>query len=119
MRRTTLIPLLLLSGAALAAAPARAAAPAPQLTADPVAARPGSTVTLAGRGFPRETHVALFAGTPGAPRMRIGGALTGRRGRFVATIHIRARADAGALVAVACADACRVQASARFRIAAR
>jgi hypothetical protein len=88
----------------------------PQLTADQTAVKPGETLTLTGRGFPRNTHLALLAGAPKADAQRIGGAQTGSRGSFVAKIRIRARSSAGAFVARACFDACRVKASARFRI---
>lgn len=126
MRRTFLIALmLLLATTAVAAAAGRsapqpsahAAAPAPQLTADPLAVQPGATLTLQGRGFPRNAHVALMAGPPHGETTRIGGAQTGLRGRFTATIHIRPDSSAGRFVALACHDDCRVQASARFRIA--
>jgi hypothetical protein len=117
MRRTALIPLLLLSLAAIAAAPAadqlprpttQPAARTPQLTAEPSAVRPGETFTLRGRGFPRNAHVALLAELPQGQRTRIGGALTGRAGRFTATIHIRPRSAPGTFVARACVDACQV-----------
>jgi hypothetical protein len=122
-RATVLAVLALLPAAAVAAA--RTAAPAagagariPELTAAPRAVQPGGTLTLEGRGFPRSVHVALLAGPPHGDAVRIGGAQTGRRGHFVATIHIRARADGGVLVARACHDGCSVTASARFRIVA-
>jgi len=90
----------------------------PTLVATPTAVQAGSSVTLTGTGFPRNVHVSLMARPPRAEASRIGGATTGKRGRFVATIHIRPHSTAGALVAVACHDACRVKASARFRIVA-
>jgi hypothetical protein len=113
-----LLPAAAVAGARPAAPPAHAVARTPQLTADPTTVRPGETLTLEGRGFPRNVHLALMAGPPGAEAERIGGAQTGRRGRFVATIRIRKPASAGALVALACFDGCRVKASARFRIVA-
>jgi hypothetical protein len=122
--RTTLVALLLsLPVAAIAAArPAAPSAPpaahTPQLTADPTAVQAGDTITLHGTGFPRNVHVTLLAGPPNADATRIGGASTGRRGRFTATIRIRPHSSAGALVALACYDACRMKASTRFRIAA-
>jgi len=88
----------------------------PQLTPDRTAVKPGETLTLSGRGFPRNAHLALMAGAPKADAQRIGGAQTGSRGSFVAKIRIRARSSAGAFIARACFDACRVTASARFRI---
>jgi len=119
--RTALVALLL-SSSLVAVAGVRAAAPSaprtPQLTADSTAVEPGGTLTLQGTGFPRNIHVTLLAGPPSAEAARIGGATTGRRGRFTATIHIRPHSSAGALIAVACHDACRVKASARFRIVA-
>jgi hypothetical protein len=122
--RTVLV-VLLLSAPAVTVAAARPAASAPppaartpQLTADPTAAHAGATLTLQGKGFPRNVHVTLLAGPPGAKATPMGGASTGRRGRFTATIHIRPHSSAGALVALACEDACRVKASARFRIVA-
>jgi hypothetical protein len=125
MRRGALAGLALLPAVAVAATaqpasppPDHAALRAPQLVADAAAVQPGQTLTLEGTGFPRNVHVALLAGPPRAQATRIGGAQTGRRGHFVATIHIRARADAGPLVAMACHDACRVKATARFRIVA-
>jgi hypothetical protein len=121
LRCTALAALVLLPAATVATArpaapPAHAAARAPQLTAEPDAVQPGETLTLEGRGFPRNVHLALLAGPRGTEGERIGGAQTGRRGRFVATIRIRKPATAGAFVAQACFDACRVKASARFRI---
>jgi len=50
---------------------------------------------------------------------RIGSALAGLHGRFVAAVRIRAHAAAQTFVALACQDACRVKASARFRIVTR
>jgi hypothetical protein len=88
------------------------------LDVTPTAVQAGSSVTLTGTGFPRNVHVSLMAGPPHAEASRIGGATTGKRGRFVATIRIRPHSSAGALVAVACHDACRVKASTRFRIVA-
>ena len=108
--------LLPVASAATAQPASRSAARTPQLSADPRAVQPGATLTLEGSGFPRNAHIALLAGPPHAEASRIGGARTGSRGRFVATIHIREHADAGRLVALACVDACRVKASARFRI---
>jgi hypothetical protein len=123
LRCAALAGLLLLPTAAVAAAgparpPAHAVARTPQLTAEPSAVQPGEMLTLEGRGFPRNAHLALLAGPPGTEAERIGGAQTGRRGRFVATIRIRKPASAGPFVALACFDACRVKASARFRIVA-
>jgi hypothetical protein len=127
MHRTPLIPLILLSSAAVAAVPAAragrpapgAAVSAPQLIADRAVVQPGATLTLQGRGFPRDAHIALLARQLHGERMRIGGARTGSRGSFTATIHIRPGSAAGRVVAFACHDACRVKASADFRIAAR
>jgi hypothetical protein len=121
--RTALVALLLsLPVAAVAGArPPAQSAPAartPQLTADPTAVQAGGTMTLQGTGFPRNVHVTLLAGPPNADATRIGGASTGRRGRFTATIRIRPNSSAGAFVALACHDACRVKASTRFRIVA-
>lgn len=117
LRCTFLAALALLPATAVAVAqPASPAARTPQITLTPTAVEPGETLTLEGRGFPRNAHIALFAGRPNAEAERIGGAQTGRRGRFTATIRIRASSSAGALVARACFDACRVKASARFRI---
>jgi hypothetical protein len=119
--RTALVALLLtLPVAAVAGArpgsPSAPAARTPQLTADPIAVQAGDTVTLTGTGFPRNVHVNLLAGPPHAEATRIGGASTGQRGRFTATIRIRPHSSAGAFVALACHDACRVKASTRFRI---
>jgi hypothetical protein len=115
--------MLLLPAAAVAvAAPAPpeagAAARTPQLTAQPSAVAPGGALTLEGRGFPRNAHIALFARPPHGEAIRIGGARTGRAGRFSATIRIRKQADANTFVALACHDGCRVKASARFRVIA-
>ena len=120
LRSTALVALVLLPSAAVAAArpAAHARARTPQLTADPVTVHAGETLTLQGSGFPRDVHVALLAGPPHAEATRIGGANTGRRGRFVATIHIRPSSAAGAFVAQACIDGCRVKATVRFRIVA-
>jgi hypothetical protein len=103
-------------GLAVAARPAPRAA-GPQLTVEPEAASPGGAVVLSGRGFPRNAEIELLAGPPHSAAEQIGSAQTGRRGAFRATIRIRSQADAGQLVALACYDACRVKASARFRIA--
>ncbi|HEX4805223.1 MAG TPA: hypothetical protein VFU94_04925 [Conexibacter sp.] len=103
--------------AAWAAEPSVAASPAvPRLTASPVAVRPGTTLTLTGRGFAASAHLTLLVRRPHGHASRMGAAVTGIRGGFVATIRIRARAAAGAFEAVACQDACRVQAGVRFRI---
>jgi hypothetical protein len=98
------------------APPSHAAERTPRLTAEPTSVAPGETLRLVGRGFPRNARLALLAGPPDGEARRIGGAQTGRRGRFVATIRIRERSDAGAWIAQACFDACRVKASVRFRI---
>lgn len=118
-----LVALALLSSATLAAA--RPAAPdaavvarTPQLAIEPATVGPGEAVTLQGRGFPRNAHIALLAGPPRSEAIRIGGARTGRAGRFTATIRIRSQADPGTFVALACHDGCQVKASARFRIIA-
>jgi len=117
MRCTALVALALVPATAVAAvSPRHAAAPTPRLTADPVAVHPGEAVTLQGSGFPPNVHIALMAGPPHAEATRIGGAQTGRRGRFLAKIRIRSRSSAGAFVALACHDRCRVKASARFRV---
>jgi len=125
LRCTALAALALLPAATVAVAQAsssppapQAAAQAPQLTTDTTTVKPGETLTLTGRGFPHDAHLALLAGAPHADAQRIGGAQTGRRGSFVAKIRIRARSSAGAFVARACFDACRVHASVRFRIVA-
>jgi hypothetical protein len=124
LRCTALAALALLPAATVAVAQP-ASAPrshaterTPQVTADPTTVRPGETLTLTGRGFPRNAHLVLLAGPPQEETDRIGGAQTGRRGRFVARIRIRARSSAGAFVGSACFDACRVKASVRFRIVA-
>lgn len=119
IRRTTLV-VILLSLAVAGVAGARAAAPArtPHLVAEPTAVHAGGALTLQGTGFPRNVHVTLLAGPPNAEATRIGGASTGQRGRFTATIHIRPHSSTGAFVALACHDACSVKASARFRIVA-
>jgi len=122
LRRTGLVALALLPAASVAvaqpsAAPlSQVAERTPQLTADTTAVKPGETLTLTGRGFPRNARLALLAGPPSGDTQRIGGAQTGRRGVFTAKIRIRARSSAGAFVAQACFDGCRVKASARFRI---
>jgi hypothetical protein len=122
MRSILLFAVALLPVGVAAARPAtptaHAGARTPTLTVDPTAVRAGGTVTLTGTGFPSNVHVSLLAGPPHAEATRIGGASTGRRGRFVATIRIRPQSSAGALVALACHDACRVKASVRFRIVA-
>jgi hypothetical protein len=119
LRCTVLVALTLFPAAAVAAAqPASPAARTPTLTAEPTAVQAGTTLTLTGTGFPRNAHISLMAGPPHADAARIGGASTGKRGRFVATIHIRPHSSAGRFVAAACYDACRVKASARFRIVA-
>ena len=122
--RIALITLLLtLPAAAVAAARPPASSPqatrAPQLSADPATVSAGDTLTLHGTGFPRNAHMTLLAGPPRADATRIGGASTGSRGRFTATIRIRPHSSAGSFVALACHDACSVKASARFRILAR
>ena len=104
--------------AAAGAAP-HAAARAPQLVASPIAVKPGATLKLEGSGFARNAHVVLLAGPLRRAPTRIGSAVAGLHGRFVATIRIRAHAATRAFVAVACQDACRVRASVRFRIVAR
>ncbi|HEU4701181.1 MAG TPA: hypothetical protein VFS37_01770 [Conexibacter sp.] len=122
LRCTTLAALALLPAATVAvaqstAAPRLAAADqTPQLTTASATVKPGETLTLKGRGFPSNAHLALLAGPPNAGTRRIGGAQTGRRGTFTAKIRVRADSSAGALVARACFDACTVKASARFRI---
>ena len=87
----------------------------PRLVASPTAVRPGASLRLRGTGFPADARLALLVGPPHARASRIGSAVTGSTGSFVATIRIRARAAPGALVALACHDACRVKATARFR----
>ncbi len=81
--------------------------------------RPGASLRLEGRGWASKVHVSLLAGPPHRTPTRIGGALPGLHGSFVATIHIRPRAAPGTLVAVACQDACRAKATVRFRIVTR
>jgi hypothetical protein len=120
-RTAIAVALLLVPAAAVASArPGAPAAPSaartPQLTAEPTAVQAGDTLTLQGTGFPRNVHVVLRAGAPHAEAARIGGASTGRRGRFTATVRTRPHSDAGTFVAQACFDGCRVKATARFRI---
>jgi hypothetical protein len=95
------------------------AARVPRLIASPLAVQPGATLRLQGRGFASNVHVSLKAGPPHGTQTRIGGALPGLHGSFVAAIRIRAHAAPGALVVVACQDACRTKATVRFRIVAR
>jgi len=122
LRCTALAALALLPAATVALAQAASAPQShavertPQLTAGQAAVKPGETLTLKGRGFPRNAHLALMAGPPDREAERIGGAQTGRRGSFTAKIRIRARSSAGAFVALACFEGCGVKASARFRI---
>jgi hypothetical protein len=123
--RTALVALLLsLAIVAVATAQPAASSPpptarTPQLTADPAAVHAGATLTLTGVGFPRNVHVTLLAGPRNTEAARIGAASTERRGRFTATIRIRPHSSAGAFVALACHDDCRVKASTHFRIVAR
>ncbi|HET6448616.1 MAG TPA: hypothetical protein VFG31_05855 [Conexibacter sp.] len=119
LRSTILAALVLAPATAVAASSGQLAARTPQLTADPVAVQPGGTLTLEGSGFPGNVHVALMAKPPHGATTRIGGAETGRHGHFLATIHIRPQSSAGAFVALACHDDCRLKASARFRIVDR
>jgi hypothetical protein len=122
LRCTALAALALLPAATVALAqpagapPSHATARTPHLTADATTVRPGGSLTLTGRGFPSNARIALLGGPPDGEVRRIGGAQTGRRGRFVATIRIRERSSASAFVAKACFDACRVKATVRFRI---
>ncbi|MGN6190501.1 MAG: hypothetical protein ACTHOE_16550 [Conexibacter sp.] len=122
LRCTALAAIALLPAATIAMAQPVAsprpqlAAHVPELTAASATVKPGDTLVLTGRGFPRNSHLVLLAGPLDADGKRIGGALTGRRGTFTAKIQIRARSSAAALVARACFDACRIAASARFRI---
>src|SRR5689334_2552364 len=113
----SLLPVATIAVAQSTAAPlSHVAERTPTLTVDPPAVRPGDTLTLTGRGFPRNAQLTLLAGKPGEQGKQIGSAHTGRRGTFTATIRIRANSSAAALVARACFDACRVKAGARFRI---
>jgi hypothetical protein len=124
MPRSTLVPLLLSTTAVAAVQPALARAPdaaarVATLTADRAVVPPGGALTLRGRGFPRNAHVALLARRQhGTAATRVGGANTGRNGSFSATIHVRPRSSAGRFVLLACHDRCSVQASAAFRIVA-
>lgn len=115
LRCIALVAVALLPAATVAVA--RPVAP-PQLTAEPATVQPGDTFRFTGTGFPRNAQIALFAGPRNTEAQRIGSAQTGRRGRFVATIRVRARSSARAFVAIACVDACRIKASVRFRIVA-
>ena len=120
-RTTSLLLLVLLPSAAVAAAPAAAPATAtrtPQLTAAPSEVKPGEALRLEGRGFPRNAEIVLRAGPPDGETRRIGSARTGLKGRFTAEVQIRVKSDPGRLVAFACHDACRLKASAQFRIVA-
>lgn len=116
---TTLAVAAVAAGGGLAGASRLQAAVAdPRLTLESQAVAPGEALVLEGRGFPRNARIALLAGPPDGEAQRIGGAQTGRRGVFTATIRIREQADPGRFVALACHDACRVKASVRFRIVA-
>jgi len=122
LRCTALAALALLPAATIAVAQSTAApragasARAPQLTAASATVKPGETLTLTGRGFPRNAQLVLLAGRRDGAAKRIGRAQTGRRGSFTAKIRIRDDSTAAAMVARACFNACSVQASARFRI---
>jgi len=122
LRCTALTALALLPVATIAVAQSTAAprsdtaARAPQLTAASATVKPGETLTLTGRGFPSNAHLALLAGPHDGDAKRIGGAQTGQRGTFTAKIRIRKNSSAAALIARACFDACNVKASTRFRI---
>jgi len=121
-RALAALAILALGAGAPAAAALRSGASTaamPHLTAAAAAVRPGATFTLRGSGFPAAARLTLLAGPPHGRKSPIGSARTGRNGDFVATIRVRARAAAGAFVALACRDACRVRASARFRIIER
>lgn len=122
LRGTALAALALLPAATVAVAQSTAAPRlhvaerSPRLSADSATVKPGETLTLKGRGFPSNAHVALLAGPHAGDAKRIGGAETGTRGTFTAKIRIREHSSAAALVARACSDACSVKASTRFRI---
>lgn len=88
----------------------------PRLAAAPAAVRPGAVLRLTGSGFPRHVRVVLLAGPREALATRIGSAVTGARGDFVAAVRVRPRSAPGRFVAVACEAGCRLRASARFRI---
>jgi hypothetical protein len=127
MRETLVRPLLvalaMLACGACAAVASTGAGPSAagtaRLTANPTAVHPGERLELHGSGFPANARLTLLAGSPHGRRSRIGSAVTGRRGTFVATIRVRSRAAAAAFVALACQDGCRVNASVRFRIVTR
>ncbi len=122
LRCTALTALALLPAATIVVAQStaapriQAAERTPKLTADSATVKPGETLTLKGRGFPSNAHLALLAGPTDADGKKIGSAQTGRRGTFTAKIQIRKHSSAAALIARACFDACSVNASARFRI---
>lgn len=121
-RRRVLAALAAASVASVATAQAlgagtAASAGGPRLTADAPVVAPGSTLTLHGSGFPPQARLTLLAAPPHRPAVRIGSAVAGSRGGFVARIRIRARSAPGAFVASACNAGCRVAASVRFRIA--
>ncbi len=114
--------LVLASIGLLGSAPALgagAARPDPRLTADRAAVSPGAALHLTGSGFPHRARIVLLAGARESDAKRIGSAVSGSRGGFLATVRVRQRAAAARIVVVACSDACRVRASARFRIARR
>jgi hypothetical protein len=122
LRCTALAALALLPATTIAVAQSTAAPHpqvaerTPQLTADSATVKPGETLTLKGRGFPRNARLALLAGPADADGKKIGSAQTSRRGTFTAKIRIREHSSAATLVARACSDACSVKASTRFRI---
>jgi len=107
---------LLASAPALVAGATRAG---PRLTADRAAVPPGAALHLTGSGFPHAARIVLLAGARESTVTRIGSAVTGLHGGFLATVRVRRRAAAEGLVVIACSDACRLRASARFRIMRR
>lgn len=109
-----------LTGAVAIAAPVeRSAAGEATLSTQDARIAAGETLVVRGHGFPRDAHIVLRAGRDGRKTERIGDAETGRRGSFVAKIHIEADAVRGAYVAMACHDRCRIKATLLFHVGRR
>jgi hypothetical protein len=119
-----------LLAAALAAAPPASLAfgavphaPRARIAARTLEVRPahvhlGGRIVLEGHGFPARGRVALLAGRRHHAAVRVGAAVAGRDGGFVAPIRIHAHASPGLYVMTACLDRCRVRTTTRFRVLA-
>jgi len=96
--------------------PAASAAATPRLHVSPSAVAVGSTITISGTSFRPSATVTVLVGPPRSEADPVGTARANAHGSFSFRLRIPKSGTPGSWVALGCQRACRVKASAAFRI---